>query len=1248
MMNDKESKKITKSHPGDTKPVTDSNAPTHSPTTSIDGDDLHLPIRPWNANVKAYTKQEPSIPWYKKQSRVPRESDVFIDGKSDKIADEFHQTIYSGSKKNVSPSPSAKSNLNKTSKDPNRPITPVISTRKHGASRSPAPSQSRKQPTKNTELPSSETAEMVDVSFGFDSVYEKGDSIKAGAFSLLGASKQSTSIEKNAAAVPTQEPRKDISDKTAMQQESDTSTNNLKVEPAPAQDRRRSLGAHTMFTSADFKSFSKSLSKLSDEDSDDHDSDDFNVDEPLEHKISSQPSIRPNLEAEKSFYMGQIYDTSNEFSGATPNVTTMPQQSTSAVPPSRIPRPKAVVLLIDGQSEEHGHRHDIDAGHTHIPLPRRQLPKQKSSIKYEDSDLFQAFKARHTQIKAQSDTLNVPKPPVAASSASRSPVADISKGIFNRSNPLQSHTHGIAGQNARNHIDTNTSHSGTSTQDANDSTENDENKSTSMRLSPLTRQEPLSLKVSFTNDGKSRRAKFASALALIEGDEDEENDDVNIKSKSKRGFDENFEPLSACLFCKQQISALPLSEQLPHVRICYESYQKNMETFLARNGNDSKNGQTGGSELEEAYPVVRLGMRSKSKSMTGSRRMKSKCDVGTQTMGALVDFDVNDPFKSGSFKTPKVDPIVEKQTEKLSKDLSFKVNKINERRSDLLKKMLTTDDIAKELADVHHFPAISQDITSITDSQVSFPKPSLMSHAPSTRSHDVQTMNDPTTTPPAPEKVFVREKSVLLTREKSKRLNLVGPATVEATAGPENDAKEVERLKDELQDLLAKLSVFRLKERVLRSAIKKRSDKLRSEPVAAKSVSAVVEEEVPEHLAKYRRMLKMIPVQAVVGRMTVEGINAEEQAFVLKILDAPVAEKGSAKEKSIEKGSLSKEKPVEPEKSVEVGEQPLPEHLQKYKKMLKMLPEPAVINRMTIEGISQDDQNLVLGKGPPPAPTPLEIVVPEHLQKYKKMLKMMPEPAVVNRMTIDGISPSDQNIVLGIAPPPPPVEIPVPEHLMKYKKMLKMMPEAAVVGRMTIDGISADDQNIVLGKGSPSVEAPKEIELPEHLKKYQVMLKRLPEAAVVGRMTIEGISAEDQKLVLSSLKPAAAANSPAAPIIPKKPAGPKLTGLFWETIDSATIMDSDRDNMWKILYNSKPSSELSGAEYESLVALFTKKDPVKAKKEKEEAAAALAKAEISASSMSTKSGGASEKPKKKTAKVLTADRFDSLFPCLHG
>jgi hypothetical protein len=218
--------------------------------------------------------------------------------------------------------------------------------------------------------------------------------------------------------------------------------------------------------------------------------------------------------------------------------------------------------------------------------------------------------------------------------------------------------------------------------------------------------------------------------------------------------------------------------------------------------------------------------------------------------------------------------------------------------------------------------------------------------------------------------------------------------------------------------------------------------------------------------------------------------------------------------------------------------------------------------------------------------------------------------------------------------------------LLKYKKMLKMMPQAAVEGRMTVEGISKADQDLVLGKSPVAPVAVVEVPLPEHLAKYKKMLKMMPEQAVVGRMTVEGVSPADQKLVLSSgattPSPGGAVNpgpigvGPVKELPKPKPAGPKLTGLFWDVIDRDKILDPNQENLWKLLFNLKPGSLLEGAEAESLVALFTKKDPLKAKKEKEEALALLAATKAKEEALTPKS--ATQKPKKKTAKVLSGER----------
>ena len=100
--------------------------------------------------------------------------------------------------------------------------------------------------------------------------------------------------------------------------------------------------------------------------------------------------------------------------------------------------------------------------------------------------------------------------------------------------------------------------------------------------------------------------------------------------------------------------------------------------------------------------------------------------------------------------------------------------------------------------------------------------------------------------------------------------------------------------------------------------------------------------------------------------------------------------------------------------------------------------------------------------------------------KYRKMLKMgMPEGAVIQKMTVDGVAQDIQDsIIVGDIPCSPAAstqERPVvldddeEEIASKYRKMLKMgMPEGAIIQKMTVDSIPQTIQDSVLGRQEPN------------------------------------------------------------------------------------------------------------------------------------------------------------------------------------
>eukprot|EP01038_Epipyxis_sp_PR26KG_P007971 gene7971-10811_t len=103
-------------------------------------------------------------------------------------------------------------------------------------------------------------------------------------------------------------------------------------------------------------------------------------------------------------------------------------------------------------------------------------------------------------------------------------------------------------------------------------------------------------------------------------------------------------------------------------------------------------------------------------------------------------------------------------------------------------------------------------------------------------------------------------------------------------------------------------------------------------------------------------------------------------------------------------------------------------------------------------------------------------IMDEKYIKYEKMRKILPEGAVRQKMTVDGISeieinqffmgtlgsgtsqPSAGSNTSGMSPSAPPLPI-VNEKFSKYDKMKKILPEGALRQKMKADGISDNDIN---------------------------------------------------------------------------------------------------------------------------------------------------------------------------------------------
>ena len=226
--------------------------------------------------------------------------------------------------------------------------------------------------------------------------------------------------------------------------------------------------------------------------------------------------------------------------------------------------------------------------------------------------------------------------------------------------------------------------------------------------------------------------------------------------------------------------------------------------------------------------------------------------------------------------------------------------------------------------------------------------------------------------------------------------------------------------------------------------------------------------------------------------------------------------------------------------------------------------------------------------------------VNEKLEKYWKMIKILPAAAVKQKMSLEGLSASEIDSFLsdvskaastsssngGSAAPAVSVPSPPPqvdERLEKYRKMIKILPEIAVRQKMALDGYTADQiEAFVQNKGdSPAPAAATAVQQEDILtsakyEKYRKMLKLVPEIAVRQKMTVDGLStSEIEKFFVATKKPASTASTTtangiqedavddfttppedmAAKVQTKKPTV-KLKGLFWSKLKSVEVKNT--------------------------------------------------------------------------------------------
>ncbi|KAL3924894.1 MAG: hypothetical protein SGILL_000759 [Bacillariaceae sp.] len=166
-----------------------------------------------------------------------------------------------------------------------------------------------------------------------------------------------------------------------------------------------------------------------------------------------------------------------------------------------------------------------------------------------------------------------------------------------------------------------------------------------------------------------------------------------------------------------------------------------------------------------------------------------------------------------------------------------------------------------------------------------------------------------------------------------------------------------------------------------------------------------------------------------------------------------------------------------------------------YRKMLKMgMPDGAVMQKMSVDGIAQNIQDSVIARETP-APkdstagsssqenvSSLAPAEEDIASQYRKMLKMgMPDGAVMQKMSVDGIAQNIQDSVIARETPAPKAAPAVtkqsfsslsPEEELvasQYRKMLKMgMPDGAVMQKMSVDGIAQNIQDSVVARETPA------------------------------------------------------------------------------------------------------------------------------------------------------------------------------------
>jgi hypothetical protein len=220
------------------------------------------------------------------------------------------------------------------------------------------------------------------------------------------------------------------------------------------------------------------------------------------------------------------------------------------------------------------------------------------------------------------------------------------------------------------------------------------------------------------------------------------------------------------------------------------------------------------------------------------------------------------------------------------------------------------------------------------------------------------------------------------------------------------------------------------------------------------------------------------------------------------------------------------------------GTSAMDERYSKYITMLKMIPEGAVRQKMTVDGFTENEIYEFIAHGRVISTATLSAAAPvadERYEKYVKMQKMLPEGAVRQKMATDGFSAPQIDSFIANGPPmvaaPAPAAPATDERFEKYVKMQKMLPEGAVRQKMAVDGFTDAEISSFVANGPPKVAAPAPAAAAtdERYEKYVKMQKMLPEGAVRQKMAVDGFTEAEITSFVANGPPKVAAPAPAAP-----------------------------------------------------------------------------------------------------------------------